>query len=79
MGRSGGGRLFVASAELHGFDPELYLQELLTVLPLYPMRQVLDLAPCNRVQTRQRLIEAGRLKYIDLAKITGSRLTFRPS
>jgi len=69
----------VASAELHGLDPELYLQELLTVLPLYPMRQVLDLAPCNWVQTRQRLIHEGRLKYIDLAKLTGSRLTFRPS
>jgi hypothetical protein len=69
----------VASAELHGLDPELYLQELLTVLPEYPARRVMDLAPANWVETRRRLIESGQLKYIDLARITGSRLAFRPS
>jgi hypothetical protein len=69
----------VASAELHGLDPELYLQELLTVLPVYPARRVMDLAPANWVETRRRLIEAGQLKYIDLARITGSRLAFRSS
>ncbi len=67
----------VASAELHGLDPEFYLQELLTVLPEYPARRVLDLAPVNWVQTRRRLIEAGQLRYIDLARVTGSRLAFR--
>jgi hypothetical protein len=68
----------VASAELHGLDPEFYLQELLTVLPEYPARRVLELAPVNWVQTRRRLIEAGQLRYIDLARVTGSRLAFRP-
>ena len=67
----------VASAELHGLDPELYLQEILTVLPEYPARRVMDLAPANWIETRRRLIEAGQLKYIDLARITGSRLAFR--
>jgi hypothetical protein len=67
----------IASAEQHGLDPELYLQELLTVLPLYPARRVMELAPANWVQTRRRLIEAGQLRYIDLARITGSRLAFR--
>lgn len=67
----------VASAELHGLDPELYLQELLTVLPTYSARRVMDLAPANWIETRRRLIEAGQLKYIDLARITGSRLAFR--
>lgn len=69
----------VASAELHGLDPELYLQEILTVLPEYPARRVMDLAPANWIETRRRLIETGQLKYIDLARITGSRLAFRPS
>lgn len=67
----------VASAELHGLDPELYLQEIFRVIGEYPVRLVLDLAPDQWVQTRCRLIEAGQLRYIDLARVTGSRLDFR--
>jgi len=67
----------IASCELLGIDPELYLQEILTVAPTYPTRAVLDLAPKNWVKTRQRLIAEGRLKYIDLAALAGSRLKFR--
>jgi hypothetical protein len=37
----------------------------------------MDLAPANWIETRRRLIEAGQLKYIDLSRITGSRLAFR--
>ena len=29
------------------------------------------------IDTRQRLIAEGRLSYIDIARVTGSRLTFR--
>jgi hypothetical protein len=67
----------IASCEVHGLDPEFYLQEILTVLPSYPLSRVLDLSPKNWVATRQRLIAEGRLKYMDLARITGSRLVFR--
>ncbi|XXY54834.1 hypothetical protein WME91_27260 [Sorangium sp. So ce269] len=62
---------------MHGLDPELYLQEILTVAPSYPLSRILDLSPKNWVATRQRLIAEGRLKYLDLARITGSRLAFR--
>lgn len=67
----------IASCEMHGLDPELYLQEILTVAPSYPLGRALDLSPKNWVATRQRLIAEGRLKYLDLARITGSRLFFR--
>ena len=67
----------VASAELHGLDPEFYLQEILTVIGEYPARRVLELAPNRWVETRSRLIEAGQLRYIDLARVTGSGLAFR--
>jgi hypothetical protein len=52
-------------------------REILTVAPSYPARAVLDLAPVNWIKTRQRLIAEGRLKYIDLAGLTGARLKFR--
>ena len=67
----------IATCQMHGLDPELYLQEILTVAPSYPLRRILDLSPRNWVATRQRLIAEGRLKYLDLARITGSRLAFR--
>jgi hypothetical protein len=67
----------IASCEMHGLDPEFYLQEILTVAPSYPLSRILDLSPKNWVATRQRLIAEGRLKYLDLARITGSRLAFR--
>ncbi|AUX28169.1 uncharacterized protein SOCE836_084810 [Sorangium cellulosum] len=67
----------IATCQMHGFDPELYLQEILTVAPSYPLSRILDLSPKNWVATRQRLIAEGRLKYLDLARITGSRLAFR--
>lgn len=67
----------IASCEMHGLDPEFYLQEILTVAPSCPRGRILDLCPKNWVATRQRLIAEGRLKYLDLARITGSRLVFR--
>ncbi|XXY45014.1 IS66 family transposase [Sorangium sp. So ce269] len=67
----------IATCQMHGLDPELYLQEILTVAPSYPLSRILDLSPKNWVATRQRLIAEGRLKYLDLARITGSRLAFR--
>lgn len=67
-----------ASCEMHGLDPELYLQEVLTVAPTYPFKDILDLSPKHWVATRQRLITEGRLKYLDFAQLFSSRLAFRP-
>jgi len=68
----------IATCQLHGLDPELYLQEVLTVAPSWPVNNVLALSPKNWLATRQRLIAEGRLTYLDLAKISGSRLSLRP-
>ena len=62
---------------MHGLDPELYLQEILTVGQNYPVRDILDLAPKNWVATRQRLIAEGSLRYLDLAKFTEAELRSR--
>lgn len=67
----------IASCELHGLDPEFYLQEVLTVAPSWPLSRILELSPKNWVATRQRLIAEGRLKYIDLATIVESRIASR--
>jgi len=67
----------IASCELHGIDPEFYLQEILTVAASWPANRALELAPKHWIDTRQRLIADGRLSYIDLARVTGSRLSFR--
>lgn len=67
----------IASCEVHGIDPEFYLQEVLTVAPSWPASRALELAPKHWIATRQRLIAEGRLIYIDIARVTGSRLTFR--
>jgi hypothetical protein len=67
----------LAGAELLGLDPEFYLQEILTVIGKYLARLMLELAPNRWVQTRCRLIEAGQLRYIDLARVTGFGLAFR--
>jgi transposase len=67
----------IASCELHGIDPEFYLQEILTVAPSWPAHRALELAPKHWIDTRQRLIAEGLLSYLDLARVTGSRLTFR--
>lgn len=45
----------VASAKLHGLDPELYLCELTRVLPHWPRERFIELAPKNWAQTRLRL------------------------
>jgi len=65
-----------ASAEHIGLDPEFYLQELLTVLPAWPVRRVLELAPENWLATRARLLKQGSLSYIDIAMVTGNMLQF---
>jgi hypothetical protein len=43
----------IASCQMHGLDPEFYLQEILTVAPSYPLSRMLDLSPKNWVATRK--------------------------
>ena len=44
----------IASARHHGLDPAEYLRDLLCLLPTWPARDVLDLAPVNWVATIAR-------------------------
>ena len=46
----------IASARLHGLDPEAYLRDLFRVLAHWPRDRYLDLAPKYGVATRARLV-----------------------
>jgi transposase len=45
----------VASCKLHGLDPELYLAELIRVMPYWPRQRYLELCPRYWLATRARL------------------------
>jgi transposase len=51
----------IASCELHGLDPEVYLAEIIHVLPFWPRNRYLELAPKYWAATRAR-IPAGQLE-----------------
>lgn len=44
----------VATCHLHGIEPEAYLRDLLVLLPGWPRKRVIELAPCNWKQTREQ-------------------------
>lgn len=44
----------IASCHLHDIEPEAYLRDLLLLLPDWPIRRVIELAPCNWKQTREQ-------------------------
>jgi transposase len=44
----------IASARMHDLDPEAYLRELMCILPDWPKSRILELAPCNWKETRQK-------------------------
>jgi transposase len=46
----------VASCRLHSLDPELYLDEVMRVLPFWPDSRYLELAPNNWARTRAKLL-----------------------
>lgn len=52
------GHLFtvVASARIHGLDPETYLRDLIRVLPHWPRERYLELSPKYWASTRLRLV-----------------------
>ena len=45
----------IASARLHGLDPELYLRDVFRVFPYWPRDRYLELAPKYWSATRLRL------------------------
>jgi transposase len=45
----------IASCKLHGIDPERYLTEVIQLMPYWPRKRYLELAPAFWVQTRARL------------------------
>jgi transposase len=45
----------VASCKLHGLDPELYLTELIRVMPYWPRQRYLELCPRDWLATRAQL------------------------
>ena len=45
----------VASARLHGLDPEAYLRDVIRVLPHWPRERFLELCPRDWRTTRERL------------------------
>jgi len=44
----------IASCHLHDIEPEAYLREVMCLLQDWPKSRVLELAPCNWEQTRQK-------------------------
>lgn len=48
----------VASARLHGLDPEAYLRDMIRVVPHWPRDRYLELAPLFWKHTRERLVLA---------------------
>jgi transposase len=44
----------LASCQLHGIEPWAYLRDLLCLLPSWPRRRVLELAPVHWKQTREQ-------------------------
>jgi transposase len=45
----------VASCQLHGLDPEIYLAQIIRLVPLWPRDRYLELAPKYWAATRERL------------------------
>jgi transposase len=48
----------IASAQLHGLNPQTYLRDLFRVLPVWPKTRMLELSPKHWRATRARLDEA---------------------
>lgn len=67
----------VASARLHGLDPEEYLRCLIRLVPLWPADRMLELAPLFWPRTRARLdakqlaAEFGDISIPDKSPISG--------
>ena len=63
----------LASCELHGLEPWAYLRDLFCLLPRWPRRRVLELAPANWQQTlehedTQQRLAANVFRQVTLAE-----------
>ena len=67
----------IASCRLHGIDPFAYLDEVLRVLPYWPIDRYLEIAPAHWLATRARL-EPGELERA-LSHITLPPLVSTPA
>jgi transposase len=73
----------IASARLHGLDPEAYLRDLFRVLPYWPRERFLELCPRDWLVTRARLDplelerEAGLITVPELATASTEQPTTR--
>lgn len=56
----------IASCELHGIEPWAYLRDVLTLLPTWPSRRVLELSPKLWNQTREKDDTRKRLRDLTL-------------
>jgi hypothetical protein len=67
----------IASARLHGLEPQAYLRDLIRVLPFWPRERFLELAPKFWAETRARLDarqladEVGVIEVPDFAPVDG--------
>lgn len=54
----------IASARLHGLDPDAYLQDVIRVVPHWPRDRYLELSPKYWARTRSRLVAAELAKEV---------------
>ena len=62
----------IATARLHRLDPELYLRDLIRVLPYWPRERFLELCPRDWIATRARLDAAGPVDDCDASGCAGA-------
>ena len=58
----------LASCQLHGLDPWTYLRDLFCVLPDWPQRRVLELAPVHWQETLQAAGDSGAARHQPLPR-----------
>jgi transposase len=64
----------LASCRIHGIEPQAYLRDLLCVLPTWPARRILELAPAYWKQTlqqedTQRRLDANVFRQVELGRL----------
>ena len=64
----------IASAKLHGLDPERYLRDIIRVLPFWPRERFLELAPKYWAQTRACLDPAELEREVGTTAVPDSPL-----
>lgn len=59
----------IASARLHGIEPEGYLRDLIRLLPFWPRERYLELAPKHWARARARIDEAALAREVGLIEV----------